>query len=214
MLILSSLLASTLSFASQPASDPALALPRLALGAATEPAPARVASPLLGDDFPEMEYTYVEANYVYNDSDLVDDKLDGWEVTGSLELPVNFFLQGTVRQLSGDVDLKSYRLGAGWHFGFTKRFDIYGILSYARLESDGSDDDFTDDGPAGEVGLRFMLTHNIELNGRTEWADVGDNDPGVGAGARFYLSDSLSLGARYDTVSGDDTVTAGVRFEF
>src|SRR5215213_3905299 len=31
------------------------------------------------DDFPALEYTYIEGNYVWRDSDALDDKLNGWE---------------------------------------------------------------------------------------------------------------------------------------
>ena len=193
-----------------PGPEPA-ATPSPALPAAVEPlAPAAFAP---AADFPEMEYTYAEANYVWTDSDLVDDEIDGWEATGSLELPLNFFLQATYRDQSGDADLSTTRVGAGWHFGFTSRLDAYGLLAYERLEVDSSDDDDTDDGVAGELGLRLLLTDSLEVNARTMWADVGDSDAGIGVGARFYFTDRLSVGARIDAVGDDEVLAAGLRFE-
>jgi hypothetical protein len=165
------------------------------------------------DDFPEMEYTYVEANYLVRDSDAANETLDGWELTGSFELPANIFLQATVNKLSGDADLTGYRVGAGWHFGFTSRFDAYGILSYDNLKLDGSGNDFSDDSVAAEVGLRVLLTRSIEVNGRGQWTDTGDGDPSFGVGGRFYFSGALSAGLRVDTTGNDTIVAGGLRFE-
>lgn len=166
------------------------------------------------DDFPEMEYTYIEANYVWTDSGIVDDTLDGWEFTASLELPLNFFLQGTYLDQSSDADVTVYRIGAGWHFGFTSRLDAYGILGYQGIEVDDSTGDFDDDGVSGEIGLRALLTDSFEVNGRARWADVEDSEFGGGVGARFYITERLSAGANYDQVSGDDIISTGLRFEF
>lgn len=161
-------------------------------------------------EMPELEYTYVELSYVSVDSDLVDDTLDGWDLTGSLELPMNFFVQGTATEQSGDSDVTRYRVGAGWHMGFTSRLDAYGILSYEYLDVSGAD---SDDGVSGELGLRVMLTPKIEVNARGLWVDVEDSDGGGGVGGRFYFTDFLSVGARFDSVGGEDTIAAGLRFE-
>jgi hypothetical protein len=165
------------------------------------------------EDVPEMEYTYIEANYLWTDSDTLDETVDGVEVTGSLELPLNLFAQLTASRQSGDVDLDQYRLGIGYHLSIGSRIDAYGILSAAHAETDGSDDDFDDDGIAGEVGVRMLLTPRIEVNGSAEWADVDESDYGVGVGGRFYLIDMLSLGARAEFLDSGDSYTVGVRFE-
>jgi hypothetical protein len=215
MTMLLSLLVATLP--SQPlfALEPTTSEPLSAFGARAEPSPFLAYSPIARapEDFPEMEYTYIEANYLGTDSKIADDTIDGYELTGSFEFPLNIFVQGTVSQQSGDADLDRYRLGVGWHFGFTSRFDAYGILSWEELKLDGSGDDFTDDSAAAEIGLRVLLTRSIEVNGRSQWSDNGDGDPSVGVGARFYFSGNLSLGARYDTTGDEDTGSVGLRFE-
>jgi Outer membrane protein beta-barrel domain len=165
------------------------------------------------DEFPQMEYTYVEANYVWADSDYSSDNLDGVDLTGSFELPANFFLQATVRDQSASSDVTGYRVGAGWHMGFVSRFDAYAILQYAHLEVSSSNSDFTDDGIGAELGLRMMLTKSIELNTRVLYADVGNNDSSFGLGARYYFNGTLSVGARVDTGNAETSVSSGLRFE-
>jgi hypothetical protein len=214
MTLLLSLLAATLPSQPVNAYEPIAAEPLSLLGAFVEPAPLASYAPLDGpDEFPELEYTYIEANYLTTDSELADDTLDGWEITGSLELPLNFFLQGTAQEQSGDADITKYRIGAGWHFGFLKRFDAYGIISYESFEIEDSGDDFDDDSAAGELGLRVLITKRIEVNGRGLWSDNGEGDPFFGLGARFYFLESLSAGARFDTDGNDDLISLGLRFE-
>jgi len=183
-----------------------------------EPSPLATYAPtaaLAEGDMPELEYTYIEANYVWQDPEDFEDNLDGWEITGSLELPLNFFLQATYIDQDSDFDdVTRWRLGAGWHIGLIARLDAYGILSYEHVEFDNSDVDIDEDGVAGEIGLRFLLTPKIELNGRILWKDVEESEAGGGVGARFYFSDSLSVGANYDITDNNDTALAGLRFEF
>ena len=166
------------------------------------------------DEFPELEYTYVEANYVWSDSNLTNDNLNGWSLTGSFELPFNIFVQGTVLDVMSDADLTTYKLGAGWHFGFLRRFDAYGILSYAHAELDNSNNNFSSDGATGELGVRMLVVKSLEVNGRFLYQDIEDSNSGGGVGARFYFTDSLSVGGNYDSIGSDQTATAGMRFEF
>ena len=193
-------------------------LPLLALiaptsiGSETKLAPA-VPARAPADDVPEMEYTYVEANYLWTHSDDADENVDGWELTGSLELPLNFFGQVTISRQSADADLDAYRIGAGYHLPLGSRFDAFGILSVAHEEVDGSGDDFDDTGLAAEVGGRMLLRPKLELNGSVEWADVDDSETGLGVGARYYLIDALSLGGRIESVDSDESFSVGLRFE-
>jgi hypothetical protein len=198
MLTLPCLLLSVLP--AQPVVEPGpIALPSL---------PKVLAAP---EEFPPMEYTYVEANYVWLDSDALNDTIDGWELTGSLELPMNFFLQGTARQLSGVADIDTYTIGAGWHFGLVPRLDAYGILQWQSVDVSGGGND---DGAGAELGLRFSLTKAIELNGRFRWSDIDDSDSSGGVGGRYYFSESLSAGANWDAAGDDTVISTGLRFEF
>jgi hypothetical protein len=166
-------------------------------------------------DGPELEYTYVEANYIWTDLDVGDEKLDGAELIGSLELPANFFGQVTASTQSDETDVEVYRIGAGWHFGLIPRLDLFAIVSYLHVEADNASFDSKEDGVQGDLGVRFLLTDRIELNGKMIWQDIDDEDDvGFGLGARFYLIDRLSLGARMESLDEDETFAVGLRFDF
>jgi hypothetical protein len=183
------------------------------LAFALPPSSAPVLAPVLEQDLPEMEYTYIEANYLWTDSDALDDDVDGFELTGSLELPLNFFGQITASHQSADADLDAYRIGAGYHLPLGSRIDAYGLLSFAHVEADNSGNDFDDDGVAGELGVRMMVTHKIEVNGRAQWVNVDDDQYGVGVGARYYLMSALSVGGRVDFLDEDESFAVGLRLE-
>jgi hypothetical protein len=170
---------------------------------------AAVAVPALDDDVPEMEYTYAELNYLWTDSDDLDEELGGVELTGSLELPLNFFGQVAWTNQSDDSDVETLRIGAGWHFGLGTRLDAYGMLSY--LDAEVEDDD--EDGIAGELGVRWLMSPNFEVNAAAKWADVEEDDYGIAAGARYYLIDILSVGGRVESFDDDLTFAVGVRVE-
>ena len=174
-----------------------------------------VSMPLPAADVPEMEYTYVEANYLWTDSDAAGESLDGLELIGSLELPLNFFGQVSVSRQSSDADLNLWKIGAGYHLPVGSRLDAFGILSVAGIEVEDSGSDFDDTGMAAELGLRMLVTSKIEVNGSGVWLDLDDEDDyGLKLGARYYITDFLSLGGRVESVDSDESFAAGVRFEF
>jgi len=163
-------------------------------------------------DRPGFSYTYIEANYTRMEPDAADGHLDGFELTGSLGLPLGFFVQATDSQLNGDVDLNTYRVGGGWHFALGSTIDAYGILSYVGQNFDSGVSD--EDGVAADVGAKLAVTPKIELNGYVEWADVSESSTGIGLGARYFLTERLSLGLRGLFIDTGDEWAAGLRFQF
>lgn len=168
----------------------------------------------LEDDKPSFSYTFVEANYLWTDLDAIDESLDGWEVRASLELFLNFFVQGSYAQVKDQEDLHLYRVGLGWHFDLGNTLDVYGIVSAAGVELEDSVNNFDEDGLAAEAGARFLLTDKLELNGRGLWEDIEDSEVGAGLGARWYLTHALSIGVNADSIDSTETYAAGIRFQF
>ena len=73
-----------------------------------------------------------------------------------------------------------------------------------------------DDGYGVSVGIRGLLSDNVELNGSIAYSDLGDGADGTafGAGALYSFTENFALG--FD-VSVDDDVTmygVGARFYF
>jgi opacity protein-like surface antigen len=174
-------------------------------GALFAPAP-------VSDERPGFSYTYVEANYTRFEPDSASDHLDGFELTGSLGLPLGFFVQVTDSKLNGTVDLNQYRVGAGWHFALGSTIDAYGVLSYVGQNFDSGISD--EDGIAGDLGVKLAVTPKIELNGYGEWADVSKSAAGLGLGVRYFLTERLSVGLRGLFIDTGNEYAAGLRFQF
>jgi opacity protein-like surface antigen len=187
------------------ASDPELASAAALFTTATAPTAVEA-------DRPGFSYTYVELNYTRFDPDSANEHLDGLELTGSLGLPLGFFVQATDAQLNGDVDLNQYRVGAGWHFALGSTIDAYGLLSYSGQNFNNGVPD--EDGIIGDLGVKFAVTPKIELNGYGEWADVSKSAAGLGLGVRYFLTERLSLGLRGLFIDTGDEWAAGLRFQF
>jgi hypothetical protein len=163
-----------------------------------------------------FSYTYIEANYVWLDSDDLDDSIDGFELEASFEIMLNIFLQASYSKLEGDADVDYYKVGAGWHFPICDTLDLYGVASWAGREFDIEDfeGDNDDNGPALAAGARFWLTPKLEINGEAEWTDIEDSEAAINAGARWYFVHNFSLGANVRFGEDDETVAAGLRFSF
>jgi len=172
-------------------------------------------APAAGRDEASLSWTYAEANYVWFDSEDLDDTFDGFELTGSFQLPlVGFFVQGTGRWQSADADLTTYVFGLGYHIGFAERFDAYGILNWTDVQVDGGGFNFSDDGLGAEAGVRMLVVPSFEVNGRFRWTDIDNTDESIGLGARFYFAQHLSVGANIDKLGDDELISAGVRLGF
>jgi len=182
-------------------------------------------------------FTYIEAEYVASgDLEVSDDTisasadLDGFAITGSLELGV-FIFQASRFELEGDAALNStledsistLAIGLAFEVGNAQ---LYGLARARQDELSASspflgsvEDDVTSGG--GEVGVRWNVTDRFELN-----ANIGtpalDQGTSVGAGAQFFITENIGITAKYssidieeDDIEADiETVSVGLRFSF
>ena len=177
-------------------------------------------SPAMADG---LSYNFIQLGY--QKADLDDDLAgisvdgDGYGISGSFEVGENFFIGAGYSALDFDfgVDLDQLSIGGGYHMSLSDRSDFYATLSYIRAEASvsgfGSVDD---DGYGVSVGIRGLLSDNVELNGSIAYSDLGDGADGTafGAGALYSFTENFALG--FD-VSVDDDVTmygVGARFYF
>jgi len=176
------------------------------------------ASPSGGMTYREtnFSYTYIEGNYRWLDSDDADDSIDGLDLRGSYAVNPNMFLLGSWSHLSDEVDLDEFRLGAGYTVPVSDEVDVYGTLSWVHAEFDfegpGGDDD--EDGFSIIGGARMWASELVEINGKLEYRDVEDSGFGIGVGARYYVTPAVSLGGEIETISGDEELLIGVRFQW
>ena len=179
-----------------------------------------VLSPAMADG---LSYNYLQLGYQRADLDgdfagiSIDG--DGYGVGGSLEVGENWFIGVGYNALDFDfgVDLEQLSVGAGYHFGLSDRSDFYATLAYIRAELSASGfGSIDEDGYGVTIGIRGMLSDNVELQGSIAYTDLGDGADGTafGAGALYNFTETFALGFE---VSADDDVTVygiGARFYF
>lgn len=180
-------------------------------------------------------FTYVEADYVASgDFEISSDDvsanvdLEGFALTGSLELGI-FFFQASRFELDGeklfvDIEDSISTVAAGLTFALP-RTSVYGMVRARRdelsLKALGNRRDETGNSIGLEGGVRVNLTDRIELN-----ANIGspslDEGWSYGAGAQFFLMDNLGVTLKFNSLEvedGDingkfDTTSIGLRFSF
>jgi hypothetical protein len=150
-----------------------------------------------------LNYTFAEVGYGIIEIDDVDVDGDGFGIGGSFALTDEFHLFGGYSTASLDfgVDFNQFDVGFGYNKSISEAVDVVATLAYVNVEVDvpgfGSADD---NGYGIGVGLRGMVSPQVELHGGIEYIDLSDSgsDTGFGAGIRYNFNDQFALGFRGD----------------
>ncbi|MDC9513877.1 outer membrane beta-barrel protein [Pseudoalteromonas sp. CST5] len=167
-------------------------------------------------------FNYVAAGYL--DGDIDGDDADGWTFDGSTLLGENFFLSGQYQTLGNsddgvDVDLNWLSAGIGYRTAIGANTDFYGLATYENVELEasyrGSNASNDENGYSLSVGVRSMVSDNIELDGRVGNVDIADeSETSFSVGARYYINNNVSLGANYTSLDELDLVSLTARYSF
>ena len=175
-----------------------------------------------------------QASVSYLSADIGDeDDIDGFGLSGTKLLNSNFFLAGSYSSLTletfnafgyeANADLNLLSLGVGARKAVASNTDIYGIVSYERMDlslstgfggfySRSIDDE---SGYGLRVGVRSMVAPKFEINGVISYIDVLDDaETGFGFGAEYYFTNQFSVGAGYNKSDDIDTLNLTGTFNF
>ena len=163
-------------------------------------------------DFFELTWQHVEL-----DDSFVDIDGDGFGLSGSFEIAENWHVIAGYSDLglSFGADLKELAFGAGFHTAIAENTSVYADLAWVNLEVDiGGFGSADDSGLGAAVGIRSLVTENVELQGSLSYVDLGDGLDGTsfGVGAWYHFSDSFALGVIGDFE--DDASAWGVSGRF
>lgn len=137
----------------------------------------------------ELSYTFVEGGYLRTDINNLGDG-DGFGVNGSVALNDSFHLFGGYSMQDAsedgvDVDMDSFRLGAGWNHALSERADFIARAAYERTEIDVSATGFGSvdgevDGYSVEAGFRGLTSLDGDVEGWIfgGYADANDVEAG------------------------------------
>ncbi|MDF2179348.1 TonB-dependent receptor [Aliiglaciecola sp. CAU 1673] len=168
-------------------------------------------------------------SYVYADIDDVDDASPtGFGLSASALLGERFIVRGNYQSVSDDIrlldadveiELDWSSLAVGMRHGLTNTMDLYGLISYEYLDAkasfDGESESEDDNGYGLTVGLRAMVTEQLELDGSVAYVDVSDeSDTLLKLTASYYLTSSLSVGLGLQATDDFKLYMATARYSF
>lgn len=157
-------------------------------------------------------FDYVEGGYTSYDFDVVSD-VDGFELGGSVSLTDSFYATADYADVSKNgVDLSLTTLGVGYKSDYSNTSSFFTEVNWANLDSNvGSDEN----GYELALGIRSMITKDLELKVAAEYLDI-DNDDNtyLVLGAAYNLTDNLAVYSEYKTESDDSQFSFGARYNF
>lgn len=171
----------------------------------------------------DLSYNFIEIGY--QEAELDDDLAgfsfdgDGFGIGGSFEVGESWFIGVGYSTIGFDfgIDLDQISVGGGYHAGMSDRTDFFATLSYLSVEVSASGFGSVDeDGYGVAVGVRSMLTDNVELNGSLGYSDLGDGADGTAfnVGALYSFTESFAVGFDIGIEEDVTLYSLGGRFYF
>jgi hypothetical protein len=146
-----------------------------------------------------LNYNFVEVSYGQVNIDSPDVDGDGFGIGGSYALTDQFhlFANYTMTDFDFDVDGTDFNVGFGFNTPISNNIDVVATLSYVYVELEASGFGSADDnGLGGGLGLRALVSPQVELYGGVEYVDLSDSgsDTALGAGFRFNFNERFAAG--------------------
>ena len=165
----------------------------------------------------QLPYTSIQASYFQLDFDSGLDA-DGIAADVSFDVGGNMFILGGYG--SGKTDrhqakFSGFGFGLGYHHALNPTVDLVPTLTYIDATTEFPSYDVDDTGWSAGLGLRALVSPQIELAGGVEYTDLyNDRDTSYELEAYFYPLDKLGLGVGYDISEDVDTLLLTARVLF
>lgn len=172
-----------------------------------------------------LQYTYVEAGFETGEIDVagVDIDADGFGGAGSIAVSENIALTAsaakaeieTAPYIGRDTDSKVFSIGVTPHFPLADNIDLVVPISIDRVDlRAGSFIDEDETGYSIGIGVRALVSSQIELEGEVIHVDVEDDDQGVAGSIRFHATDNLSAALGAQIFGDSQSIVFSGRFAF
>ena len=170
----------------------------------------------------ELSYTYAEAGYARVTGETGDIDFDGGGIglSGSFAFTENMFATASYghtkvdfNHTDVDADFDSYQIGIGAHMPLQDNLDLVGTVSWVKVDAE---DAGNDDGINVGLGLRCMMTEQLEWGAGVDYTDIDDEgDYGFNVSGRYHITPAFSVGLAVATDDNVDvfTTTASARLE-
>jgi len=188
-------------------------------------------APLASAQESSLSYSYITASYSFFQFDDagIDDSVDlnGFSLDLSYEVANRIFLWGGVSIGSGDVDFLGENIdvdytefagGLGAYVPIQPNIDIFGRIGILSGEVDASfegiEESEDDTGLTGSVGLRILITPQLEGVLQAGVAVLDDTVFTPSAGLLYYVTPQLQIGIGAGFSDEVNTYSVGGRYHF
>lgn len=160
-----------------------------------------------------ISYNYAGIQFVDQDVDDYDCNQDGLRVNGSLELNDDFFVLGSVSDLSGNrgCGSEAIKAGLGYHTLFGADSSIYGALSFEHVSVDHGD---SDSGLVAAVGLRGFVLNKLEAKVELAHHTAHDGNTVLGGGVAYWFAPQFAVTGDVGLGSEASEIGVGLRLNF
>lgn len=177
----------------------------------------------------EISYDFIEASYatgsIDTDTPAGDVDFDGFAIAGSVSIVPHLALIASYSSVETDpffgitAEATDLSFGVLGYTNVAPNTSIFGSFEVVNADAEATDGITTieDDDTGNQIsgGVRHMVSDMVELAAAITRVDVfDDTETGIGAGIRFYVNNSFSLGAGYSTSSDTDTLSFNARVDF
>ncbi len=178
----------------------------------------------------------------YQSIDVIDENLNGFGFSGSHSISDDFFVVGSYVSLStqgdygyieeinnepyffsapADFEFNTLSAGIGYRTAVSSHSDLFTAVSYvgtkvkATLRERSASDSNKDNGYNVQVGLRSLVTPNIELSSSLVYTDIGESsDTGASVAVAYHITELFSLGLSYSKSDDSDGFSGNATFSF
>jgi len=161
------------------------------------------------------------ASFSCQSLDVDRDKLTGFGVSGTKLISEDFFIVGSYSFVSDDVDVfrskvdidfNTQYLGLSYLQAMSDNTNLFGIISYQDVDIDASfqenSEDKSENGYGLQVGMRSLVTENIELRSSLSFAEIADaSETGFDFSAMYHFTEQFSAGAGYGKSDDIDSLS-------
>ncbi len=174
----------------------------------------------------DLNYNYIEADYVTVDIDDFDEDFDGWSVNGSFLLTEQVFMFGGYSDISTDqiggfkLSSEGLTLGLGYRYELSRQTDLNFAAAFERVKAMAElggfgSESVSENGYSLAVGVRHLVSPLFEVAVGAVYADIGDDDDtSATAGALFHVTEAVALGVTLGFGSDATSYAGGVRLKF
>ena len=166
-----------------------------------------------------LNYTFLQATYGQIDFKDLDVNGDAFGLGGSMAIADQFhlFADYSKASLDFDIDADLFDAGVGFNTPISDNIDVIAQLAYVYSSVSAPGFSSVDDNGFGlGVGLRALVSPQVELNGSVQYVDMSDggNNTSLGAGFLFHINEMFAVGVGGNWDDDTSSYAIGGRLKF